>query len=319
LIDSHFISKSYNGRITKWVWDGNVILHEWVEHFDDVNEDDEIPDSLQSDEISAVSLQAQLDGRPSNGPPESGELPLPTTWLFDPDTFAPASKIVGDNHYSIISDHLGTPLSMFDETGVQTWSAELDIYGAVKGLQGDRSDCPFRYPGQYEDCEIGLYYNRFRYYDPDGGEYVSQDPIGLFGGNPNHYAYVNDTNFWVDVFGLAKECSGAAKVPTKITAYTKHGLNQAIGRNGGRGVSAKAILDAVKNPKSISQQANGTFKFIGKKATVILNEEGKVITTFGKSRGPQIWLEGTARTSGSGSAQRIANKLGFSYWPGAIR
>jgi uncharacterized protein RhaS with RHS repeats len=114
-------------------------------------------------------LQAQLDGRPSNGPPDECVLPLPTTWLFDPDTFAPASKIIGDKHYSIITDHLGTPLSMFDEKGVLTWGAELDIFGAVKSLQGDRSDCPFRYPGQYEDGEIGLYYNRFRYYDADGG------------------------------------------------------------------------------------------------------------------------------------------------------
>jgi len=32
-------------------------------------------------------------------------------------------------------------------------------------------DCPFRYQGQYDDVEIGLYYNRFRYYSPDiGGE-----------------------------------------------------------------------------------------------------------------------------------------------------
>jgi RHS repeat-associated protein len=196
------MSKSYNGRITKWVWDGNVILHEWVEHFEDVSEEDEIPDSLQSDEISAVSLQAQLDGRPSNGPPESGELPLPTTWLFDPDTFAPASKIVGDKHYSIITDHLGTPLSMFDETGVQTWGAELDIFGSVKNLHGDKCDCPFRYPGQYEDCETGLYYNRYRYYDAESGEYVSQDPIGLLGGW-TLYQYTVDQMIEVDPLGLA--------------------------------------------------------------------------------------------------------------------
>jgi len=121
------MSNSYNGQIAKWVWDGNVILHEWVELFEDVSEEDEIPDSLQSDETSTASLQAQLEGRPSNGPPESGDLPLTTTWLFDPDTFAPASKIVGDKHYSIITDHLGTPLSMYDEKGVQSWAAELDI------------------------------------------------------------------------------------------------------------------------------------------------------------------------------------------------
>jgi RHS family protein len=43
------------------------------------------------------------------------------------------------------------------------------------------NDCPFRYQGQYEDSETGLYYNRFRYYDPSTGAYISQDPIGLAG------------------------------------------------------------------------------------------------------------------------------------------
>ena len=47
--------------------------------------------------------------------------------------------------------------------------------------------------GQYEDEETGLYYNRFRYYDPSTGAYISQDPIGLAGGS-RLYGYVHDTN-----------------------------------------------------------------------------------------------------------------------------
>jgi len=48
-----------------------------------------------------------------------------------------------------------------------------------------------------------LYYNRFRYYDPELGQYITQDPIGLAGGNPTLYGYVGDPNSWVDPFGLA--------------------------------------------------------------------------------------------------------------------
>nr|WP_089119623.1 RHS repeat-associated core domain-containing protein [Cellulophaga lytica] len=48
-------------------------------------------------------------------------------------------------------------------------------------------------------------YNRFRYYSPDSGTYISQDPIGLRGSNPNFYAYVPDSNSWIDPFGL--DCS----------------------------------------------------------------------------------------------------------------
>nr|WP_089119466.1 RHS repeat-associated core domain-containing protein [Cellulophaga lytica] len=45
-------------------------------------------------------------------------------------------------------------------------------------------------------------YNRFRYYSPDSGTYISQDPIGLNSGEPNFYAYVSDSNSWVDVLLL---------------------------------------------------------------------------------------------------------------------
>ncbi|MFL0120078.1 RHS repeat-associated core domain-containing protein, partial [Tenacibaculum maritimum] len=64
------------------------------------------------------------------------------------------------------------------------------------------NNTPFRYQGQYEDIETGLYYNRFRYYSPDTGTYISKDPIGLLGNNPNLYAYVHDVNSETDVFGL---------------------------------------------------------------------------------------------------------------------
>ena len=58
----------------------------------------------------------------------------------------------------------------------------LYIYGKFRTFAGrSLNDCPFRYQGQYEDSETGLYYNRFRYYDPSTGAYISQDPIGLAG------------------------------------------------------------------------------------------------------------------------------------------
>jgi RHS repeat-associated protein len=91
---------------------------------------------------------------------------------------------------------------MYDAKGEKTWEADLDIYGKVRTFAGrSLSDCPFRYQGQYEDSETGLYYNRFRYYDPNIGGYISQDPIGLEGGF-KMYSYVINVNDWIDVFGL---------------------------------------------------------------------------------------------------------------------
>ena len=78
----------------------------------------------------------------------------------------------------------------------------MDIYGKIRKLEGAIDFVPFRYQGQYEDIESGLYYNRFRYYDCISGNYISQDPIGLMGNNPNFYGYVSDVNLFIDQLGL---------------------------------------------------------------------------------------------------------------------
>jgi RHS repeat-associated protein len=108
-----------------------------------------------------------------------------------------------DKKYSIITGYLGTPAQMYDEKGQLTWEARLDMYGKVANFTGrSLSDCPFRYQGQYEDSETGLYYNRFRYYDPSTSNCISQDPIRLEGGNPTLYGYASNPNLQTDPFGL---------------------------------------------------------------------------------------------------------------------
>ena len=47
-----------------------------------------------------------------------------------------------------------------------------------------------------------MYYNRFRYYEPNTGTYISQDPIGLEGDTLNLYNYVVDNNDGIDPLGL---------------------------------------------------------------------------------------------------------------------
>ncbi|MET0068882.1 MAG: DUF2235 domain-containing protein [Candidatus Thiodiazotropha sp.] len=59
-----------------------------------------------------------------------------------------------------------------------------------------------RLPGQYEDAETGLYYNYYRYYDPESGRYLSSDPLDLNAGM-NTYSYAaNDPVRSIDPTGL---------------------------------------------------------------------------------------------------------------------
>ncbi|WP_437328385.1 DUF6531 domain-containing protein [Sorangium sp. So ce381] len=121
-------------------------------------------------------------------------------WEFEPETFAPVAKIEHGIRYSIVTDHLGTPLAMLNETGDITWSAQLDIHGATQ-FDVMRTTCPWRWPGQYEDEETGLYYNRHRYYDNKTGRFLSQDPIRRIW-NLAPYAYVHCPNTSIDPLGL---------------------------------------------------------------------------------------------------------------------
>ena len=91
-----------------------------------------------------------------------------------------------------VTDHAGTPVKLVNEEGRAIWQAEPDDWGAVRNekmfLNSDIRQ-PIRFQGQWLDEESGFYYNRYRFYDPRQGRYITQDPIGLSGGL-NAYAYV---------------------------------------------------------------------------------------------------------------------------------
>ena len=53
---------------------------------------------------------------------------------------------------------------------------------------------------QYADRDTGLHDNFFRYYEPDAGRFVNQDPIGLLGGE-NLYGFAPNTQNWIDILG----------------------------------------------------------------------------------------------------------------------
>lgn len=177
------LSKQFGKQITRWVWNGNVPLHEWK------YKESEKPVAIVN-EFGEFSFDR----------PEPVENII--SWIFDEGSFKPAAKITGEKTYSVITDYLGTPVEMYDESGLNSWKAKYDIRGKIRNLEnGNVTDCPFRYQGQYEDVETGLYYNRYRYYDCHDGRFISKDPISVIGGF-NLYAYVGNPNNEVDHLGL---------------------------------------------------------------------------------------------------------------------
>jgi len=123
-------------------------------------------------------------------------------YLYEPGSFRPLAFVENNQCYFYHLDHLGTPQELTDWEGQVVWSARYRVYGNVLAQDVAVVENNLRFQGQYFDEESGLHYNRFRYYDPGVGEFVSQDPIGLLGGI-NNYQYAANPATWIDPLGLS--------------------------------------------------------------------------------------------------------------------
>jgi RHS repeat-associated protein len=152
---------------TDFVWDGNVVLHE-----------------------------VHADG------PLGAKL---ISWEFDSESFEPLTKSDENTPYLCVNDIAGMPRELVASDGTIAWEATPTTFGELAVVVASLSPCPLRFEGQWFDDETGLHYNRFRYFDPTLGRYISPDPIGLNGGL-NLYGYVPNPLTWVDPLGLKKKC-----------------------------------------------------------------------------------------------------------------
>ncbi|WP_232918265.1 RHS repeat domain-containing protein, partial [Pseudomonas syringae] len=131
-------------------------------------------------------------------------------YLYEPGSYAPLARVdekegeVENKVYYFHTDQIGTPLEMTDAEGQIVWQAKYRAWGAVEKLVVNEVEQNLRFQGQYFDVETGLHYNTFRYYDPEIGRFITQDPIGLLGGF-NLYRYTPNPVRWTDALGLVHE------------------------------------------------------------------------------------------------------------------
>ena len=141
-------------------------------------------------------------------------------WLYQEDDFTPTARYEkGQLHYTV-ADQVGTITELLTEDGYIDYRQKLNLWGEAE-IDGHRHyaandsnplKCNHRFVGQYYDDESELHYNRFRYYSPETGQYISHDPIGLLGGF-NPYGYVFNPSGWIDPLGLA----GCPKIGDELT------------------------------------------------------------------------------------------------------
>lgn len=206
------------------------------------------------DVLSWESSPAQLDG-------DTGRT---VHYIFEPGTFVPVAQalthapinlmetpsygeeysldedpIWGDAHLdppSIDSltwyqcDHLGTPQELTDQDSNIVWSAQYKAWGEAVEQRSDSAKIlglanSLRFQGQYHDHETGLHYNRYRYYDPAVGRFISKDPISYDGGL-NLYQYTFNPIGWIDPFGLAPKSAPGSRPGLPFTRAGKREVKE---------------------------------------------------------------------------------------------
>jgi len=142
-----------------------------------------------------------------------------TLYLYEPGSYAPLARVdqaEGEEQkvYYFHTDQIGTPLELTDSEGEIVWQATYRSWGAVEQLPVSKVEQNLRFQGQYFDRETGLHYSLFRYYDPETGRFITQDPISLQGGY-NLYEYAPNALTWIDPLGLCKSAASGEKGRSK--------------------------------------------------------------------------------------------------------
>ncbi|WP_406161089.1 polymorphic toxin type 30 domain-containing protein [Streptomyces sp. NBC_01005] len=107
-----------------------------------------------------------------------------------------------DRFFAIVTDLIGTPTELVDESGALAWRTRTTLWGTTTWTRDATGYTPLRFPGQYFDRESELHYNFFRYYDPESARYLTPDPLGLTPAD-NPVTYVHNPHTWSDPLGLS--------------------------------------------------------------------------------------------------------------------
>jgi len=121
------------------------------------------------------------------------------------------------------NDALGSPIAATDANGDVLWTEEYTPYGSRLTYESRETDCspspcqPIEslwdekqwYTGKFEETTLGINYFGARWYEPEIGRFLSQDPAGFSENNIfsfNRYAYANNNPYkYVDPDGRSSK------------------------------------------------------------------------------------------------------------------
>ncbi|SAK88362.1 rhsD protein [Caballeronia calidae] len=194
----------------------------------------------------------------------------------------------------------GAPTRLRNEAGEVVWEAHYGVTGGVDHLEARGVEQPIRLQGQYFDRESSLCYNRHRYFDPQTGIFISQDPIGLLGGL-NPYEFAPNPFGWIDPNGLVKLTAPGYQV---YGLYNIDADGNAVGKPYYIGITNDI------DRRTVEHQGTGRLDKDGVKTGLFpFAEDGKM--SYGKARGvEQAYIDhyGTYKPSARGKKMSDATR-----------
>jgi RHS repeat-associated protein len=206
--------------------------------------------------------------------------------------------IDGAGAHTAASDANGNVAAYFDGSGNIAAEYDYTPFGTVLSKSGAKADgFAYRFSTKPYDAETGLYYYGYRYYSPELGRWISQDPIEEAGGL-NLYGFVsnNSINF-IDSNGkipldtiwdigniiydiaVGDDVSLAADVAALAVPYLPAGSTKLV-----KIAKVGDVLGICKNAKNIKV----SYKYVG-------NADGFFKHTL--PAGAKDWVEKTATGS----------------------
>ncbi|WP_404310460.1 Calx-beta domain-containing protein [Neorhodopirellula lusitana] len=198
----------------RYVWDitspddkGNVVLDFVDDNSDSTADADELDKRyLWGQQVDQLFAQETIERIPGTG--------------GNPNTFDVETDWT-------LTDHLGTVRDIvnYDEaTDTSTVDEHFTYTAFGEVTSGDTTRTRYLYTAQELDTDTGLIYYDARWYDPNTGEFLSQDPIAFEAGDPNLYRYVgNGPTNATDPTGLYDEAGHfyTTYVVSRIAGFSK--------------------------------------------------------------------------------------------------
>ena len=189
------------------------------------------------------------------------------------------------------SDHLGSTRLVTDTSGNVVATYKFNPYGDTNSYSGS-FNTEYQFTGKSFDSGVGLSYYGARWYDPETGRFITQDPAkqGL-----NYYVYANDNPLrYIDPTGLC-DCNADDGPETSGYTGSRSGMGDNSGDNSndpfGFGLSNEAPMTfpaymgtlsiTISLNQGIDDQGKHNYQVnIDAKGEITISENGKAVSSL---------------------------------------